>query len=297
VSSTYLDLTNTVLGPFNEVLLTSSNFTSAVGFHAEAKRYILQSIFDVYTYQDTEWPFLWNEYTVNTVEGTSAYSKDTDVTSIDWDSFHIQRATATVSSVTSSSTTATVTTSAAHNFETGDNICIAGATPTGYNGNVTITVTGSTTFTYTVTSGLTTPATGTITAKSNTVLRKLLELIDYDKWERDFAWRDDNLNADGYGSPTMVVRKPDNNFILSTVADRVYTVGYKGFEIPTAMSAYTDTCLIPTAFEQVITDKALHYAYMFRDNIEQANLVEKRYEDNIHKMRRILIPQAEYMKV
>ena len=69
-----------------------------------------------------------------------------------------------VSTLTRSTTTATVTTSSAHGFVTGNYVTIAGATPTGYNGRFAMTVTGSTTFTYTVSASLATPATGTITA-------------------------------------------------------------------------------------------------------------------------------------
>lgn len=71
-----------------------------------------------------------------------------------------------VSSITRSGTTATVTTSAAHNLRTGmSNVVIAGANESDYNGTYTVTVTGPTTFTYTVANSPTTPATGTITAK------------------------------------------------------------------------------------------------------------------------------------
>jgi hypothetical protein len=69
-----------------------------------------------------------------------------------------------VSSITRSLTTATVTTAIAHNFSSGDSITIIGASPAGYNGTFIVTVTGGTTFTYTVPNTLSTPATGTITA-------------------------------------------------------------------------------------------------------------------------------------
>jgi head-tail adaptor len=70
----------------------------------------------------------------------------------------------TVSSLTRSSTTATATTAVAHGYTSGDFVRIAGATPAGYNGTWKITVTGATTFTFTVVNTLATPATGTITA-------------------------------------------------------------------------------------------------------------------------------------
>lgn len=81
-----------------------------------------------------------------------------------------------VSSITRTSTTATVTTAAAHGFTTGDYVTIAGATQTDYNGEFSITVTAATTFTYTVANSPTTPATGTITTtyRSNSTGEQLL---------------------------------------------------------------------------------------------------------------------------
>lgn len=70
-----------------------------------------------------------------------------------------------VSSITRSSTTATVTTAIDHGYATGDSVVIAGAAQTDYNGVYVITVTGDTTFTYTVANSPVTPATGTITVE------------------------------------------------------------------------------------------------------------------------------------
>lgn len=70
---------------------------------------------------------------------------------------------AAVTSITLSSTTATVVTTAAHGLVTGDIVLIAGAAQAEYNGVKQITVTDSTTFTFTAASGTASPATGTIT--------------------------------------------------------------------------------------------------------------------------------------
>jgi uncharacterized phiE125 gp8 family phage protein len=69
----------------------------------------------------------------------------------------------TVSGITRSSTTATATTSAAHGYSTGQRVTIAGADQADYNGTFEITVTGATTFTFTVANSPTTPATGAMT--------------------------------------------------------------------------------------------------------------------------------------
>lgn len=85
-------------------------------------------------------------------------------TNIDLGFTAVPSVTQTLSSLTSSSTTATAT-KAAHGYETGQIIVIAGATQTEYNGEYEITVTGTDTFTYTFAGSGTTPATGTITAR------------------------------------------------------------------------------------------------------------------------------------
>lgn len=63
-----------------------------------------------------------------------------------------------ISSLTRSGTTATATTTDPHGFSNGDTITISQVDETEYNGNVTITVTGANTFTYTVSGSPTTPA-------------------------------------------------------------------------------------------------------------------------------------------
>ena len=68
----------------------------------------------------------------------------------------------TLTALTSTGTTATATTTTPHGYLNGEEILITGAAEAGYNGIKTITVTVAKTFTYTVTAGLATPATGTI---------------------------------------------------------------------------------------------------------------------------------------
>lgn len=58
----------------------------------------------------------------------------------------------TISSITSVGTLATLTTSTAHGLSTGDYVTISGVTPSNYNSSYVITVTGTTTFQYTMVS-------------------------------------------------------------------------------------------------------------------------------------------------
>lgn len=74
------------------------------------------------------------------VDGTYGYIYDSAV------------AAQAISSITRVGTTATLTTSADHGLATGMQVTVSGATPSQYNGTYTITVTGATTFTYTMAS-------------------------------------------------------------------------------------------------------------------------------------------------
>lgn len=74
--------------------------------------------------------------------------------------------TLSVTSLTRSGSTATATTSAAHGFVNDQVVVVSGAGQPEYNGEKRITVTGSTTFTFTVSGSPATPATGTIAVKT-----------------------------------------------------------------------------------------------------------------------------------
>lgn len=266
-----------------------------MGFYAEAQDAINQAIFDIYTYEDTQWPFLWSSTTIPTVVGQTDYTRVDTFSALNWDAFRIKRSVPVISSITQTGGLATATTSSPHLLITGDIVTITGATQTAYNITGGVTVTSSTQFTFPVDSSTASPATGTILCLSETVLQSKLQLKAWDQYTAQKYWdTDQNTDTTGYSIPLFIVRKPDNSIYLGPPPDRVYTVYYEGFTIPSALSAYTDTSLVPTPFEQVIIDKALHYAYMFRDNVEEAALAEQRYKDNVFKMRRILIPQETY---
>lgn len=75
-----------------------------------------------------------------------------------------------ITSITRAATTATVTTTTPHGYASGDQVNIRDAVETAYNGDKIITVTGASTFTYTVAGAPATPATGTIIANRGPIL-------------------------------------------------------------------------------------------------------------------------------
>lgn len=106
MATNYLQLTNELLREMNEVPLTTSNFSSAIGVQAHAKDCINRAYLDI-VLEEPQWPFLsvgdsgttdpmyGNTY-VETVANTRWYelkpSSDSilnDYGSIDWDNFYL----------------------------------------------------------------------------------------------------------------------------------------------------------------------------------------------------------------
>jgi hypothetical protein len=294
----YLYLVNRLCQKLNEVELTASNFTSAVGVYADFKEAINAAIRDIYQEEDNEWAFGWNEVDFTTTIGQSSYTKESNALSIDWDSFIIKRDPLSVYTLTQSLGVATVTVLAGHQLQAGDSVYITGANQSGYNGSYYVTVVSPTVFTYTVDDTTVSPATGTILMYPPYSTKKLT-WIDWDTYRKEGRLERDleMFRDDQYGIPEVVVRKPDNNFVLSPKPMRIYTVGYEYFASPTELVAYNDVPEIPERFKDVILDGAIVHGYLFRDNAEETVLAEKRYAESVNEMRRILIPAQYYMRV
>lgn len=71
----------------------------------------------------------------------------------------------TTTGVTQTGGTVTASFAGNHNFSVGDSVLVEGATPSAYNGRVTVTAKTSNSISWAIDSGTTSPATGTITVK------------------------------------------------------------------------------------------------------------------------------------
>ena len=109
--------------------------------------------------------------------------------------------TQTVTTLTSSGTTATATTGNPHGLSSSNVVNISGASPSGYNGTYTITVTSTTQFTYTLASSLTSPAIinpstpyapGLVSIEGGFVT---IGAVNYPLRPLESRWNDEQLNA------------------------------------------------------------------------------------------------------
>jgi hypothetical protein len=106
MAATFLEVTNEVLREMNEVPLTSSDFSSAVGIQQHVKDCVNRAYLDIVN-EEPQWPFLatalsgatdpnYGNASVETVAGTRWYtikpsstSLTTDYGYIDWDNFYL----------------------------------------------------------------------------------------------------------------------------------------------------------------------------------------------------------------
>lgn len=311
----FLSLTNRILRAFNETQLTSTTFGSAYGFYSEAQDAVNRAIFDIYSEEDTKWPFAYTTTQFVTAIGQQAYTLNSNYFAVDWDGFYIIKPQIQVTVISKVSTIVTVTTAAAHQMIVGDaasfyNINDSSGLNVFYNANLgssattgftVVTVPTSTSFTFTVPAPSPTPIVIGTSYVVPPYQAQDIDLIDWNTYKNNGLINDINGKVpqavpSSYNQPANVVRMFDNSITLTPVPDRLYTLQYAGWNIPSALVLYSDIPTIPSQFEQVIIDKALQYAYMFRDNVEEAQIVEDRYKKNVDKMRRILIPQTEYMR-
>jgi RHS repeat-associated protein len=120
----------------------------------------------------------------------------------------------TSSTITSSSTTATVSWTA-HGFSIGDEIYVTGANQSQYNGTFYITTVSTDSFTYTIASSATSPATGSITVTN-----------------RSAQWKDNDQNIvyTNEMGQVMATKLVDRNGTVSTADDKEY-ITYYHFDI------------------------------------------------------------------
>lgn len=159
--------------------------------------------------------------------------------------------------LTSSGTTATVTLSG-HGYSVGEEFTVSGATPSGYNGTFKVTAVTANTFTYTLASSLTSPATGTIVVAS-------LRRIDPDQWQ------DNDTNVvytNGLGEAMYAVYT-DRHGTSSTSDDRQYVTAYEYDAMgrltkrihPSAVSSFSEVDGYPTLTVQASQGVIENYYY------------------------------------
>lgn len=141
---------------------------------------------------------------------------------------------------------------------------------------------------------------GSFRLKRDTTLEvgegRRLPQLTYAEYLDTYIDQEYETDATKGGVSRNVVRTPNEEFIVVPMPNKAYEIEYEYYMEPVDLSNATDVPSIPERFRHVIIDGVMYYAYMFRDNIEMANLSQSKFENGIKNMRTLLVNEHAYFR-
>jgi|TARA_R100001082_G_scaffold76518_1_gene44497 hypothetical protein len=277
----------------NEVVLTSSNFSSARGVQVQCQNAVNEAIRFI-NQREFGYPFNHATETKTLTPGVVRYSIPTSTKYIDYNTARIKKdldvnasgnnlsklnyneyitkeyanqedeiASTTLNGSHSSSVT-TLTLTSTTDFDSSGTVFIGGeqVTYTGILGN---------------------DITGCTRGANNTTAATHASGVTVTQFERG-------------GVPQYIVRTLDNNYLLYPFPDKQYTLTFDYFTFPSDLSAHGDTTTIPDRFAPVIVDGATAYVYQYRGELNQYQLNFERFNQGIKNMQSLVINKYDYIR-
>lgn len=118
-----------------------------------------------------------------------------------------------------------------------------------------------------------------------------LSPISYEEWSH-YGKADvlSNRSRDDLGTPTVIYKTKDGKgFGVSPVPDKEYRIQYISWKNPEFFTNPMDVLPFPDRFYNVIISRTRYYAWLFRENVQQAQMARADYKDEIKKMKQALI--------
>lgn len=123
-----------------------------------------------------------------------------------------------------------------------------------------------------------------------------LKFIERDVWYREYRDADDNSGTSGVGVPIYVFPSSGNGYGVSPSPDKTYTIKFRYYQTHTDLNLFSDQTLVPTSHDAVIVDGALFYMYLFKDNMEAAQISAGSFQQGIKEMQTIHINKYESVR-
>lgn len=115
-----------------------------------------------------------------------------------------------------------------------------------------------------------------------------MAVLEHDAYLRYHRSADDQRTASDYAEPLYAFKTQQNKFGISPSPDKAYTVEFKYWAFPNDLVNATDETSIPNRFKHIIVEGAMVHMMRFRSNEQSAAMHEKKFEDGIDMMRRLL---------
>jgi len=113
----------------------------------------------------------------------------------------------------------------------------------------------------------------------------------YDKYRDD----DNQSDAIGRATPSMVFPSHGNGFGVTPSPDSAYQVRFRYFLNYADLNLYDDQTRVPESFSSVIVDGALMHMYMFKDNVEAAQIAQSLFAQGLKNLQTLYINNYEYI--
>ena len=117
-----------------------------------------------------------------------------------------------------------------------------------------------------------------------------LKPVNYDEYVRRYIDAEYETDTSIRDIPYLVFKAKNREYGVYPPPKEAYTLTFEYFSSPAKLSAATDVPTIPEAFEDIIVDGGEYYTNYFRGDLEAANLMYRKWTDDIDSMRRIYIP-------
>lgn len=98
------------------------------------------------------------------------------------------------------------------------------------------------------------------------------------------------------GVPQYVFRTPSFEYGLIPAPDKAYSLIYEYYRTPVDLILATDVPTIPERFRHIIVDGAMYYAYLFRNNSQDAQISLQKFTTGIKQLRSLTINRYEYIR-
>lgn len=123
-----------------------------------------------------------------------------------------------------------------------------------------------------------------------------LTKLSYEEYMDRFLDMEYDTGTNVRTTPQYVFQAQGLEFGIVPPPDKDYEIIYEYFRYPVDLINATDIPNIPERFRHIIVDGAMHYAYLFRSNSQDAVLAKQRVDEGVKHMRSLLTNRTEYMR-
>ena len=118
---------------------------------------------------------------------------------------------------------------------------------------------------------------------------KALKFIERDEWYKNHRDDDYTSGSTGRTVPTYIFPSHGSGYGVTPSPNKAYSLKFRYFMTFTDISGATDTTRIPESYDYVLVDGAIYQMYMFKDNVESAQVALMSFEQGVKELQGLYI--------